>query len=118
MSLLCNATIVIISGCSWYPAFTERAQTEEPVSFQCFQLKWKDGTGCGVTCVTSSQKYCPPNPNDPRERPLALEARKVFLTWDRTHLDAEDFVVPGSASTEEEEEGRGTFYREHYWRYL
>jgi hypothetical protein len=58
----------------------------------------------------------PPEPERPRERPLALEARKVFLTWARTYLDAEDFVVPGS--TEEEEDDRGEFYREHNWRYL
>ena len=96
--------------------FTERAQAEDSVLFQCFQLKWKDGTGCGVTCETPSQKYCPPNSNDPGERPLALEAHNVFLTWARTYLDAEDFVVPGS--TEEEEDDRGEFYREHYLRYL
>jgi len=70
-----------------------------------------DGTGCGVTCETPSQNFCPPNPNDPGERPLALEARDDFLTWARKHLHAEDFVVPGS--TEEEEDARGEFYREH-----
>jgi hypothetical protein len=47
--------------------FTERAQTEDTVLFQCFELTWKDGTGCGVTCETPSQKFRPPNPNDPRE---------------------------------------------------
>jgi hypothetical protein len=96
--------------------FTERAQAEDSVLFQCFQLNWKDGRGCGVTCETPSQKFCPPNPNDPGERPLALEARNGFLTWARKHLHAEDFVVPGS--TVEEEDARGEFHREHYWRYL
>ena len=58
--------------------FIERAQTEDFVLFQCFQLKWKDGTGCGVTCEIPSQKYRPPNSNDPGERPLALEARNLY----------------------------------------
>ena len=61
-------------------------------------------------------EFCPPNPNDPGERPLALEARNDFLTWAREHLHAEDFVVPGN--TDEEEGARGEFYREHYWRFL
>jgi hypothetical protein len=96
--------------------YTERAQTEDSVLFQCFQLKWKDGTRCGVTCETPSQKFCPPNPNDPGERPLAVVARNDFLTWAREHLHAEDFVVPGNSN--EEKAARVEFYREHYWRFL
>ena len=96
--------------------FTERAQTEDPVFFQCFQLTMKDGKGCGVTCETPSQKFRPPNPNDPGERLLALETRHDFLTWARTHLDAEDFLVPGN--TVEEQVAGDEFYREHYWRFL
>jgi hypothetical protein len=96
--------------------YTERAHTEDSVLFQCHELKWKDGTGCGVTCETPSQKFCPPNPNDPGERPLALEARDDFLTWARKHLHAEDFVVPGNSN--EEKAARVEFYREHYWRFL
>jgi hypothetical protein len=65
---------------------TERAQTEDSVLFQCYQLKWMDGTGCGVTCETPSQKSCPPNPNDPGERSFVVEARNHFLLWARKYL--------------------------------
>jgi hypothetical protein len=66
---------VFVAQCDWcekwrflVPSFhgdryTERAQTEDSVFFQCHELKWKDGTGCGVTCETPSQKFCPSNPN-------------------------------------------------------
>ena len=96
--------------------FTKRAHTDDTVCFQCWQLQYLDGTGCGVTCNTPEQHFCAPNPNDPGESPLALQARTGFLTWARFRFDTADFVVPGD--TAEEEDARGEFYREHYWRYL
>jgi hypothetical protein len=95
--------------------FTEREQTEQPVVFQCHQLEWKDGTNCGINCETKSQRFAPPNPNDPGEHPLAMAERELFLTWAKDYVDPQDFVVPESTSTEED---KNAFYREHYWRYL